>query len=183
MMAGAPKKRAKAALDPVVNPRPRARVKRNRAPRPGQPPPPKAGSEEAILQAAQRRARVWHIAQLIAGGMWTKERARKYSQELAHEWGVTHMTIRGYAAEASRWVDMSTGDRQKLVDLVRQKLTQWVQEDGHDRVQAARTALEHLGELRQNVAVTTPDRFEGWTEEQLQKFATTGEMPKGKPDV
>lgn len=167
-----------APAEPAVNPRPRARVKVKRQPRPGQPPPPAAGSEEAIEAAEAKRKRIWHIAQLIAAGMWTKDQSRKYTQELAAEWGVTFMTVRAYAAEASRWVDMSTGDREKLRDLVRQKLTQWMQEDGHDRVQAARTALEHLGELRQNVAVTTPDPFEGWTEEQLEAYAAGKGPPK-----
>lgn len=137
-------------------------------------PRPRARSNEALEDARRKRARIFHIAQLIAGGEWEPEMAG----ELATLWELNVNTVRKYSAEASRLVELTTGDRQKLIDLVKVKLRQWVQEGVQDRVPAARTLLEHLGELRQNVSVTTPDQFEGWTEEEVERFIATGERPK-----
>lgn len=124
-------------------------------------------------EPSTHRERVFAIATLIAGGEWLPRMA----DELAAEWRLSPVTVRHMAAEASRLVEYTTGDRQKLVNLARLKLRQIMLEDGPDRVQAARTLLEHLGELRQVHTVGERDPFEGWTEEEIRRYADTGVKP------
>jgi hypothetical protein len=87
-------------------------------------------------------------------------------------------TVQHYSAEASRLVDYTTGQREKLVAIARLRLLQVLQENEGDRVPAARTLLEHMGELRQNIVVKPPDPFEGWTPEEVERFGETGTKPE-----
>lgn len=138
-------------------------------------PRPRARSEEAARASEQVKQRVWHIAELMAGGEWRPTLIRL----LAKQWGVNAVTVRSYSAEAKRLVELTTDDRTKLVALAEVKLRKWIGEDNvKDRVQAVRTLLEHLGELRQNVTVSTPNPTADWTDDELERFIQTGERPK-----
>jgi hypothetical protein len=99
-----------------------------------------------------KRSRIFRIATAIAAGEWNAE----LETELTREWKLAPPTVRHMIAEASRIVDYHTGDRAKLVSLHRLRLSQIAGEDGPDRVQAIRTSLEHLGELRKRVEVSGP---------------------------
>lgn len=122
----------------------------------------------------ERRGRVFRIAELMAVGEWKPAMAR----EVAREWGLATNTVRHMAAEASRLVEVTTGDAQHLRNLARLKIRKWLDEEGPDRAQLVRTLLEHLGELRNVHHVTqAPDPFEGWSEAEISHFADTGELP------
>lgn len=151
-----PKKRRKSRIPPG-NPRARAKTEK---PQPVTP--------------EEKRARVWRMAELMASGEWEP----KLIKRLAQEWQLAESSVRVMSAEASRLVELTTHDRTTLRNLARIKLRKWIEQEGDDRASLIRTLLEHLGELRQNVSVTTPDPFEGWTEEEIERFANTGERPK-----
>jgi hypothetical protein len=105
--------------------------------------------------ARTRRDRVFFIAELMASNEWRPKR----SKELAVEWGVLAVTVRAMAAEASRLLEYTTGDREQLVKLARLKLRAIIEGGGDEKVYAIRTLLEHLGELRtrQKVEMGGPD--------------------------
>lgn len=126
-----------------------------------------------------KRARIFEIAQLMASGEWRASTAKVLAKRWSSpKWTMSVKTVQHYSAEASRLVDYTTGQREKLVAIARLRLLQVLQEDESDRVQAARTLLEHMGELRQNIVVKPPDPFEGWTEEEVIAYGDTGERPE-----
>lgn len=121
-----------------------------------------------------KRSRIFEIAQLMAAGEWRPAMAKS----LGKVWGLDKKTVQHYSAEASRLLDYTTGQRERLVNIARVRLLEVMQENETDRVQAARTLLEHLGELRQNIQLRpTHDPFVGWSEEEVQHYADTGEKP------
>jgi hypothetical protein len=125
-----------------------------------------------------KRGRIFEIAQLMASGEWRPSTAKVLAKRWSSPaWTMSVKTVQHYSAEASRLVDYTTGQREKLVSIARLRLLQVLQENESDRVQAARTLLEHMGELRQNIVVKAPDPFEGWTEEEIMQHAETGEYP------
>jgi len=125
-----------------------------------------------------KRGRIFEIAQLMARGEWRSSMAKTLAKAWSTpQWQVSVKTVQHYSAEASRLVDYTTGQREKLVSIARGRLLQVLQQDESDRVPAARTLLEHMGELRQNIVLKQPDPFEGWTEEEIQAYADKGEKP------
>jgi hypothetical protein len=127
---------------------------------------------------ALKRARIFQIAQLMASGEWRSSMAKDLAREWSDErWKVSVKTVQHYSAEAGRLVDFTTGQRDTLVKMARVRLLQVAHEDETDRVQAIRTLLENLGELRQQHVVTQVDPFEGWSEAELETFADKGERP------
>lgn len=125
---------------------PRARTR-------GKPPPLVAPPEEPGSIPATRRARVLFISRQMAAGAWRKGRDR----ELAKLWRLDGRTVRGYSAEASRVVELATGDREHLIRLVRMRLAEIIESDTQDPVPAMRVLLEHLGELRQRQELSGPN--------------------------
>jgi len=103
--------------------------------------------------ADTQRDRVYRIACRIAAGEWN----RATEKEWAEEWGLSRVTVRHLAAEASRVVDICTNDRAKLIQVSRVRLAQIASEDAPDRVQAIKVQFEHLGELRKKLEVTGSD--------------------------
>lgn len=132
-----------------------------------------------------RRSRVFHIAQLMASGEWRSSMAKSLAKQWSTPaWEVKPKTVQHYSAEASRLLDYTTGQRETLVKIARVRLLEVMQQDENDRVQAMRTLLEHLGELRQINIVQPADPFAGWSEEEADHYSKTGEMPerlKGGP--
>lgn len=149
------------------------KVPKKRQKSPPKPRNPRARAEDKATPE-EKRSRVWRIAELMASGEWEP----KLIKRLAQEWQLAESSVRVMSAEASRLVELTTHDRTTLRNLARIKLRKWIEQEGDDRASLIRTLLEHLGELRQNVSVTTPDPFEGWTEEEIERFANTGERPK-----
>lgn len=146
-----------------------------------------AGDREAPAQAGARargkeaatpketRRRVYRIAELMAAGEWSPD----LEPQLAAEWELAPGTIRKMTAEASRLLEYTTEDRQKLINLTRLRLQRILEDDDNDRVAAARTLLEHLGELRQFHMVRRQiDKFEGWTDQEIATFVETGVRPE-----
>jgi hypothetical protein len=126
-----------------------------------------------------KRGRIFEIAQLMASGEWRASMAKVLAKRWSSPaWMMSVKTVQHYSAEASRLVDYTTGQREKLVSIARLRLLQVLQENESDRVQAARTLLEHMGELRQNIVVKAPDPFEGWTEEEVIAYGDTGQRPE-----
>jgi hypothetical protein len=126
-----------------------------------------------------KRGRIFEIAQLMASGEWRASMAKVLAKRWSSPaWTMSVKTVQHYSAEASRLVDYTTGQREKLVSIARLRLLQVLQENETDRVQAARTLLEHMGELRQVHVMKPPDPFEGWTEDEIMKHAETGEYPE-----
>jgi len=122
-----------------------------------------------------KRGRIFEIAQLMASGEWRSPMAKA----LGKVWKLDKKTVQHYSAEASRLLDYTTGQREKLVNIARMRLLQVLHEDENDRVPAARTLLEHLGELRQNITMKPAlDPFEGWSDEEITRFGDTGERPE-----
>jgi hypothetical protein len=113
---------------------------------------PAAPPEEPSTVPATRRARVLFIARQMAAGAWRKGRDRG----LAKVWGLDGRTVRSYSAEASRVVELATGDREHLLRLVRLRLAEIIESDTQDPVPAMRVLLEHLGELRQRQEISGP---------------------------
>lgn len=137
-------------------------------------------AEETAEQRANRSTikgrRVYRIATIMLAGEWN---ARHSHRQLAKEWALAVPTVRSYAAEASRTCDLVTGQRARLVDISRLRLHQVSLEDEPDRVMAARTLLESLGELRQRSIITEDnDPFATWTEVELDEFAKSGAVPQ-----
>lgn len=125
-----------------------------------------------------KRARIFEIAQLMASGEWRASMAKVLAKAWSTpQWQVSIKTVQHYSAEASRLVDYTTGQRERLVNIARLRLLEVLQENETDRVAAARTLLEHMGELRQNVVLKQPDPFEGWTEDEITAYADKGERP------
>lgn len=125
-----------------------------------------------------KRARIFEIAQLMASGEWRSSMAKTLAKAWSSpKWQVSVKTVQHYSAEASRLVDYTTGQRDKLVSIARLRLLEVLQQDENDRVPAARTLLEHMGELRQNIVLKQPDPFEGWTEDEITAYADKGEKP------
>jgi hypothetical protein len=125
-----------------------------------------------------KRQRIFEIAQLMASGEWRASMAKTLAKAWSSPtWTMSVKTVQHYSAEASRLLDYTTGQREKLVNIARLRLLQVLQENESDRVQAARTLLEHMGELRQNVVLKQPDPFEGWSEDEIKAYADTGERP------
>jgi hypothetical protein len=131
----------------------------------------------AGLTAQQvKRARIWEMVQLMARGEWE---TGKTSEELSARWGIPEPTVRGMAAEASRTVDFLTNDRKRVLSTVLARLHQIGEQDGNDRVQALRTILENMGELRGRQDVYLHhDPFAGWSEEDFREYAETGHIPE-----
>lgn len=100
-----------------------------------------------------RRERVWEIAQLMAGGLWERGKTDK---ELAERWDLAENTVEHMACEASRIVDLTTGQREALVRLARATLIRAMEESGIDRVNATRALLEHIGEMPKRVEMSGP---------------------------
>jgi hypothetical protein len=126
-----------------------------------------------------KRGRIFEIAQLMASGEWRASMAKVLAKRWSSPaWTMSVKTVQHYSAEASRLVDYTTGQREKLVAIARLRLLQVLQENEGDRVPAARTLLEHMGELRQNIVVKPPDPFEGWTPEEVERFGETGTKPE-----
>lgn len=137
-------------------------------------PPEPPGPEPTAGQL--KRQRIFEIAKRMAEGSY---QTRKTVRELAAEWGLSRSTVDEYAAEASRLLDYTTGERRELVRLARVRLLEIGTQDEADRVQAWRTLLEHLGELRQNHVIKAGhDPFEGWTDEEIEAYAATGKRPE-----
>lgn len=99
-----------------------------------------------------KRARIFHLAKLIAAGECTGEA----QEQLRAQWRLKAVSVRLMVAEASRIVDYCTNDRAKLIAISRVRLAQIAAEDAPDRVQAIRTQFEHLGELRKRVEMSGP---------------------------
>ncbi len=100
---------------------------------------------------AARDARVRVIATEMAAGKWSPERVPEY----AAEWNADESTIRHYSAEASRMLDWTAGDREKLVQLFHVRLAQIAlssDEETRDQIAAIRLEVELLGLLRQGPA-------------------------------
>lgn len=114
---------------------------------------PKTLTGRIGVEPAVKRARIFHIAKLMAAGEWSDA----VEAELVLEWGLKPVTVRNMAAEASRICDYCTNDRAKLVSISRVRLAQIASEDAPDRVQAIRTQFEHLGELKKRVEMSGPD--------------------------
>lgn len=121
-----------------------------------------------------KRSRIFELAQLMASGEWRPKMAKRY----AEMWTVSVKTVQHYTAEASRLLDFTTNQRATLVSIARVRLLQVLQENETDRVQAARTLLEHLGELRQQHVVPATDPFEGWSDDEIKVYAETGKRPE-----
>lgn len=142
-----------------------------------QPQPPKAPKPpdpEKVRAQELKRSRIFHIAQLMVSGEWRSHMAKS----LGTQWGLETKTVQHYSAEASRLCDFATGQREALVKIARLRLLEVLQQDEPDRVPAMRTMLEHLGELRTNNVAQPIDPFEGWTEQEKEHYATTGEIPE-----
>lgn len=127
-----------------------------------------------------KRGRIFQIAQLMASGEWRASMAKTLAKSWSTaSWAVSVKTVQHYSAEASRLLDYTTGQREKLVQIARVRLLEIAQQDETDRVPAVRTLLENLGELRQNVTVKPAhDPFEGWTDEEITRYGDTGERPE-----
>lgn len=132
--------------------------------------------EQRATRSTIKGRRIFQIAKMMLAGEWN---ARASHKRLAKEWAIAVPTVRSYAAESSRYCDLVTGQRAKLVDISRLRLHQVSLEDEPDRVMAARTLLESLGELRQRSIITEGrDPFTEYTEAELQAFAETGKVPE-----
>lgn len=92
-----------------------------------------------------RRGRIYAMSQLMAAGLWERGWT---ARQLCKHWGIPLGTVKGMSAEASHILDIVTNDKQTLLNLLRSRLLDIATQDDTDRVQAARTILEHLGELR-----------------------------------
>jgi hypothetical protein len=126
-----------------------------------------------------KRARIFEIAQLMASGEWRASMAKVLAKRWSSPaWTMSVKTVQHYSAEASRLVDYTTGQREKLVSIARLRLLQVLQENESDRVQAARTLLEHMGELRQTHVIQPADPFDGWSEAEMDHYSKTGEVPE-----
>jgi len=126
-----------------------------------------------------RRDRVFQIATLMATRQWNKAKQK----EVVAEWRLAFTTVSHYAAEASRLLEWTTNDREVLVKFVNLRLVAVAEENGHDRVPALRTILEHLGELmlRQHHTIKRAhDPFDGWTDDEIRIYGETGERPADK---
>jgi len=121
-----------------------------------------------------KRGRIFEIAKLMVSGEWRSNMAKRF----AKLWELEVKTVQHYSAEASRLCDFATGQRETLVKIARVRLLEVLQQDESDRVPAARTLLEHLGELRQHHVVQQADPFEGWSEAEMDHFARTEEVPE-----
>jgi hypothetical protein len=121
-----------------------------------------------------KRARIFELAQLMAAGEWKPKMAKRF----AELWSVSVKTVQHYTAEASRLLDLTTNQRATLVAITRVRLLQVLHENETDRVQAARTLLENLGELRQQHVHQVADPFEGWTEAEITAYADKGQRPE-----
>lgn len=139
-------------------------------------PEPPETDEQRITRSTIKARRIFQISKLMLAAEWN---ARHSHRQLAKDWGIAVPTVRSYAAEASRMCDLVTGQRAKLVDISRLRLHQVSLEDEPDRVMAARTLLESLGELRQRSIVTEGiDPLTGWTDAELDAFAVNGTVPE-----
>lgn len=139
------------------------------------------GDDSAPLTPQQvKRGRIFEIAQLMASGEWRASMAKTLAKAWSSpEWTMSIKTVQHYSAEASRLLDYTTGQREKLVNIARLRLVEVLHENESDRVAAARTLLEHLGELRQNVTVKAAlDPFDGWTDAEILHFGETKEKPE-----
>jgi hypothetical protein len=135
----------------------------------------RAGSK-APVEPSEKTRRVHRIATMMLAGEWNNRASHK---ALAAEWGCAVPTVRGMAAEASRLCDLTTNQRAKLVEISRLRLFEVSQQDEPDRVTAARTLLESLGELRQRNLVTEEvDPLTSWTDAELDEFAKSGKVPE-----
>jgi hypothetical protein len=132
--------------------------------------------EERASRSTVKGRRIFQIAKMMLAGEWN---ARASHKQLGKEWAIAIPTVRSYASEASRYCDLVTGQRAKLVDISRLRLHQVSLEDEPDRVMAARTLLESLGELRQRSIVTEGnDPLTTWTDAELEVFAASGTVPE-----
>lgn len=133
-------------------------------------------AKKVAVEPSEKTRRVHRIATMMLAGEWNNRASHK---ALAKEWGCAVPTVRGMAAEASRLCDLTTNQRAKLVEISRLRLFEVSQQDESDRVIAARTLLESLGELRQRSLVTeTVDPLTSWTDEELEEFAMSGKVPE-----
>lgn len=127
------------------------------------------------VSAAIKRERIWRIAETMAAGLYERGVT---AIALAKEWKLAVATVEHMAAESSRLCDLSIGDRKRLLQLLDARMVNVALQNEPDRVQAARTLYERMGELRQRHLITpTRDPFEGWTDEELERFYATGERP------
>ncbi len=143
-------------------------------------PPPTSNPRSARTRADRntKTRRVYRIAMLMAAGEWERGTT---AAELAEEWELSEVSVRDMSAEASRLLELTTEDRQALVNLVRVRLRQIGEADGNDRVQALRTILEHMGELwqRQKHEVHVHrDPLEEWTDEEMREYLNSGRTPE-----
>jgi hypothetical protein len=121
-----------------------------------------------------KQRRIFTIALLMAEGEWRPSLAK----DLAGEWKLEPKTVQHYSAEAGRLVTYTADQRETLVKVARLRLRQIGLEDGPDRVQAWRTLLENLGELRQQHTVRhAPTDYDGWTQAEIEEYVLSGRYP------
>lgn len=99
----------------------------------------------------ERSARVYRIALEMANGTWTPER----SEALAIEWCLAPASVRHYSAEASRMLEWTANDKERIREAVVARLWQIIESEGEDKdvISACKLVLEVMGERRLGPAV------------------------------
>jgi phosphate uptake regulator len=90
-------------------------------------------------------ARVRYVIELMASGLYERGVT---SRELAADWGLSVKSTEEYAAQASRHLEL-LGQREHVLQMVRNRAAQWIDQFGPDRVPAAKLLIETVGGIVQ----------------------------------
>jgi hypothetical protein len=147
---------------------------------------PEAEAERLEIEKTLTEARVDEIVGMMCAGQWVTGLSHR---QLAEAWEVSHGRIEVYAAEASRvirrWVRESPEDKHAyLAQLIQtfERLAQKAEDRGsqrgyRDAIEANKVLAMLHGVLKQQVEIEESSPFKGWTREEKERFAATGERP------
>lgn len=130
--------------------------------------------------------RVEFLMDMMVNGAWVTGSTH---QQLSKAWGISTTRIDGLAAEArrniARWVREDkehVAEVRSLIILGIERITRKAELRGsqagyRDALEGLKLQAQLHGLIKQKVELEEVSQFDGWTREELEHFADTGEMP------
>lgn len=148
----------------------------------------KAEAIDAALTKTKTELRVEMIVDMMASGQWISGQTHRL---FSKQWGISTGRIDELAAEANRVIRSyirDAGNPERRAEIVA-RITQNVErlaakaeqagpKSYRDALEGQRLLAQLYGVLVEKHLDMVEDPFKGWTEEQLDRFARTGEQPE-----